>query len=135
MRRSVILALSSLPPVAAAAAVPSALSQVTGGLWEITGLPGAHAAVRQCVGDVLTFAQFEHHDRTCSRSVLSNAASSSTFSYSCGPGDFGQSEIDVITPRSLRISTQGVSQQLPFNYVLQARRVGDCAKSASSSRH
>jgi hypothetical protein len=41
----------------------------------------------------------------------------------------------VLTPRSLRIATQGISGGLPFNYVLQARRVDDCAKSASVTRH
>ena len=85
--------------------------------------------------DVLTFAQFEHRGRTCQRSAIGGGATTSKFSYTCGPGNFGQSQIDVITPRSLRISTQGVSDRLPFAYVLQARRVGDCAKSASSSRH
>ena len=41
----------------------------------------------------------------------------------------------MLTPRSLRIETQGISDSLPFNYVLQARRVGDCAKSAAVARH
>jgi hypothetical protein len=26
----------------------------------------------------------------------------------------------------MRLEVQGISAQLPFNYVLQARRVGDC---------
>jgi hypothetical protein len=43
--------------------------------------------------------------------------------------------MDVITPRALRISTQGISDQLPFNYVLQAHRIGECQKSASSTHH
>ena len=67
--------------------------------------------------------------------MLADKGGSVTINYRCGPSDFGQSEIDVITPRSLRIATQGISGQLPFNYVIQARRVGDCEKSASSQRH
>jgi hypothetical protein len=55
--------------------------------------------------------------------------------YTCGAAGFGRTQIDVLTPRSLRISTQGISDGLPFNYVMQARRMGDCTKSASSSRH
>jgi hypothetical protein len=46
--------------------------------------------------------------------------------YHCGAAGFSRSQVDVITPRSLRIDTQGISAQEPFSYVLQARRVGDC---------
>ena len=56
------------------------------------------------------------------------ARSSATIEYHCAGADFGRSEIDVITPRSLRIETQGISDGLPFNYVLQARRVGECGQ-------
>lgn len=136
MRGSVILgAAIALPAAALAASVPSALSQVASGVWEVSGAPGGQATIRQCFPDILTLAQFEHRNRNCSRTVLSDKDGSVTINYRCGPSDFGQSQIDVITPRSLRIATQGISDQLPFNYVIQARRVGDCEKSASSQRH
>ena len=136
MGRSMILAIAiAVPAAALAAEAPAALSQIAGGLWEVTGTPGAQAPVRQCFADVMTLAQFEHRARNCTRSVVSDSGSSTVVRYSCGPSDFGQSQVDVITPRSLRIATQGISDQLPFNYVIQARRVGDCEKSASSSRH
>jgi hypothetical protein len=136
MRGLTILGVAIAVPAAAfAAAVPSALAQVAGGVWEISGAPGSQAPIRQCFADVLTLAQFEHRTRNCTRTVLSNEGSSTVINYSCGPANFGHSEIDVITPRSLRISTQGISDQLPFNYVIQARRVGDCDKNASPPRH
>lgn len=136
MTRPLILALMIVPSMAAASPpVPPALGQVVGGVWEVTGPPGLRAPLRQCIADILTFAQFEHRSRVCSRTALGGSATSANYSYSCGPGDFGQSQIDVLTPRSLRISTQGVSQQLPFNYVIQARRIGDCPKSAPTPRH
>jgi hypothetical protein len=132
MRRGLILAAAILLPGAAlAAAPPAALAKVAGGLWEITGARGAQSPVRECVGDIQALAQFEHRTRTCTRTVLSDKGDSTVISYSCGADDFGQSQIDVITPRSLRISTQGISDELPFNYVIQARRVGDCAKTPS----
>jgi len=136
MRGLVILgAAIALPAAVLAATIPSALSNVAGGLWEVSGAPGSQAPVRQCFSDILTLAQFEHRNRNCSRTVLADKGGSVTINYRCGPSDFGQSEMDVITPRSLRIATQGISGQLPFNYVIQARRVGDCEKSASSQRH
>ena len=135
MRCSVILVLGLLAPAVAAAAVPSALQKVAGGLWEISGAPGAQAPVRQCVTDVLALAQYEHRGKACSRSVIHDGPSSTKVSYQCGGAGFGETELDVITPRSLRIATQGISDQLPFNYVLQARRIGDCTKMASPPRH
>jgi hypothetical protein len=135
MRRSMILGVAIAVPAALAAAVPTALAQITGGLWEISGAPGSQAPIRQCFTDVLTLAQFEHRTRNCSRTVLTDQGSSAVINYRCGPANFGQSQVDVITPRSLRIATQGISDQLPFNYVIQAHRVGDCEKSASPPRH
>jgi hypothetical protein len=118
-----------------AAARPSALAQAQPGLWEISGAPGTRAPLRQCVAEIGVLARFEHRARTCNAKVLADAAGSATIEYSCGAAGFGHSQIDVLTPRSLRISTQGISGGLPFNYVLQARRVDDCPKSANFTRH
>ena len=137
MRRTLILALAiAAPPAAAlAASPPSALTKVAGGLWEVSGAPGAKAPVRQCVADVLALAQFEHRSKKCTRNVISDGKSSTRITYDCGSAGFGQTEVDVITPRSLRISTQGISDQLPFNYVVQAHRVGECEKTPSPTHH
>jgi hypothetical protein len=136
MQKGVILAfMTVLPATALVAAQPSALANVAGGLWEISGAPGMHAPVRQCVGNVLALAQYEHRGRNCSRSVISDNGSATKINYKCGPAGFGETELEVITPRSLRISTQGISDQQPFNYVLQARRVGECTKAPASAPH
>jgi len=136
MRGPLILgAAIAVPAAALAATVPSALSQIAGGLWEVSGAPGSPAPIRQCVADIQMLAQFEHRSRNCTRTVLSDNGTSTVINYRCGPSDFGQSQVDVVTPRSLRIATQGISAQLPFNYVIQAHRVGDCDKNASSPRH
>jgi hypothetical protein len=135
MRLATILALAMTAPAALAAAQPSALAKVSGGLWEISGAPGLRKPVQQCVADVLALAQFEHRAQNCTRNVIADGKRSTRITYDCGTAGFGQTDMEVITPRSLRISTQGISDQLPFNYVLQAHRVGECEKSASSQRH
>jgi len=136
MRGSLILAfITVLPATILVAAQPSARANVAGGLWEISGAPGTHAPVRQCVGNVLALAKYEHRGRNCSRSVISDNGSSTKINYKCGAAGFGETEVEVITPRSLRISTQGISDQLPFNYVLQARRLGECTKAPASAPH
>src|SRR6266550_4540404 len=117
------------------AQLPPALGMTSPGDWELSGVPGAKAPLRQCVVDLMALAQFEHRGRHCTSQVISDHGSSTIVQYSCGAAGFGRTQIDVLTPRSLRISTQGISDSLPFNYVLQARRMGDCTKSASSARH
>jgi hypothetical protein len=118
-----------------AAAPPSALNQAQPGMWEISGAPGATTPVRQCVADIAALARFEHRAKACVAKIVKDDGSSTSIQYSCGGAGFGNSEIDVITPRSLRISTQGISDGQPFNYVLQARRIDDCSKSTISARH
>jgi hypothetical protein len=118
-----------------AAVQPSALAGTEPGLWEISGAPGSKTPIRQCLGDIGSLARFEHRGKACSAKVLKDSDGSVAIDYRCGGAGFGHSEIDVITPRSLRISTQGISDGLPFNYVLQARRIDDCPKNASSTRH
>ena len=136
MRRGLILSVILVVPVAAwAAAQPSALAQVAGGMWEIAGVPGVKQPVRECVADVAALAQFEHRGRNCSRNILSDKEGSTLISYKCGTAGFGQAKVEVLTPRSLQISTQGISDQLPFNYVLQAHRIGECEKSPPVTRH
>jgi hypothetical protein len=115
-----------------AAAQPSALAQVQPGLWEISGVPGAAAPVRQCVMDVVVLARFEHRAKACSAKTLRDAGTMAEIDYSCGGAGFGHSEVTLLTPRSLRVGTQGISGGLPFNYVLQAHRIADCP---SASRH
>ncbi|MEO6224629.1 MAG: DUF3617 family protein [Sphingomicrobium sp.] len=109
-----------------AADQPEALGAVKPGLWELTGLPGTTAASRVCIHDVAALSRFEHRASHCSSKALSDDGRSTVVEYSCGAAGFGRTQIDVITPRSLKIATQGIADSLPFNYTLQAHRVGDC---------
>ena len=115
----------------AAATQPSVFAQAQAGMWEISGVPGAKAPLKQCIADVAKLAEFEHRGKTCSAKIISSSPSSAVVEYRCGGAGFGRSQVDAITPRSLRIDTQGISNQLPFNYVLQARRIGDCPQQAT----
>jgi hypothetical protein len=118
-----------------AAQRPSVFAQTPAGIWEVTGVPGARNPIRQCLTDVSVLAHFEHRARSCSQKITTDAPSSVVIDYSCGSSGFGHSKVDLITPRSLRIDTQGISDRLPFSYVLQARRVGDCPALAVAPRH
>jgi hypothetical protein len=108
----------------AAAASPAVLARAEGGLWEISrsGTP----PVKLCVANPVVLAQFEHRSGNCAREVVRDSGNSAVISYQCSAGDFGRSEVTALTPRSLRVETQGISANAPFKYKFQARRVGNC---------
>jgi hypothetical protein len=137
MTRCKLLALAAAAAVGGltltAAQEPSVLTKASPGEWELGGIPGAKGPMRECVGNLRTLAQYEHRSHSCTSQVISDKGNSTVIQYSCGSAGFGRTQIDVLTPRSLRISTQGISDNMPFNYVLQARRMGDCG--ATASRH
>jgi len=118
-----------------AAQQPPTFAQAQPGIWEISGAPGIKAPIRQCIADIGALVRFEHRAKNCHAKVLRNFGSFTSFEYNCGSAGFGHSEIEALTPRSLKISTQGISDGLPFNYVLQAHRIDDCQQSATPARH
>ena len=114
-----------LPLSLGAASTPSVLAQTTGGLWEFSGKSGT-PPTRRCILRPPLLAQVEHGSAKCTRTVIRNDSASAVIEYSCAGAGSGHSEITVLTPRSVRIDTQGIAGQAPFGYVVQARRVGDC---------
>jgi hypothetical protein len=118
--------------VLGAAAMPPTIAE-SGGLWEVSRSATGAAAERICVPQASVLAQWEHRRGQCTRVVISSTASEAIIHYTCPAGEFGHSKMKVITPRTLRIETQGISGGFPFNYVLHARRVGDCAGQPSTS--
>jgi hypothetical protein len=115
-----------------AAALPPTIAE-SGGLWEVSRSATGAGAERLCVPQATVLAQWEHRRGHCTRVVISSTASEAIIHYTCPAGDFGHSKMKVITPRTLRIETQGISGGYPFNYVLHARRVGDCQGQPSTS--
>ena len=117
-------AAGGLLAAAGAESSPAALSNVAGGLWEVNraGKP----AVQLCVATPVSLAQFEHGQKPCEQRIVRDSGTAATVHYTCEGDGFGHSSITVVTERSLRIETQGISAQYPFNYTIQARRIGDC---------
>jgi hypothetical protein len=127
MRRVlVILVAGSSLLLCGAAQQPRALAQTSGGLWEISGLPAPASTLRQCIRNTAVLARIEHRGGACTQVLIEDGPSTAVIHYTCARGGFGQSKLTALTPRSLRIETQGISGDLPFNYLLQARRIGNC---------
>jgi len=128
MKFGLAAVLTSSATLLVAAAVPRALAPALGGLWEVSRSATGRDPTRICVATPDLLAQFEHRQQRCTRTVVNDHGSETLISYQCSGGGFGQSKMTLITPRSLRIDTQGISDNLPFHYQLYARRIGDCAR-------
>lgn len=114
-----------LAAAASAAVVPPALHGP--GLWEVSRSASGEKAERRCLADPALLAQWEHKGQHCTRMVISSGTSRAEIHYTCTGGDFGTSRVSVLTPRSVRIHTQGIAKGAPFAYTLHARRIGNCA--------
>lgn len=108
-----------------AAALPPFLTG-SGGRWEVSRSATGSAAEKVCLAQPAMLAQWEHRGGRCTRVVISSSEREAVIHYTCAGGDFGRSQVRVITPRTLRVETQGISGGFPFNYVLHARRTGNC---------
>lgn len=128
MRVDVSLRIIAIVPAAvwlAGAALPQALQG--GGLWEVSTKASGLGGTRHCLADAAILSQWEHRQAQCTRVVLNAAADRAEVQYTCPAGGFGNSKAQVITPRSVRIQTQGISGGLPFGYTIHARRIGACS--------
>ena len=125
-RRIPLLLLSALTVAAGPAAKPRAMTPAAPGVWDISRSADGHNAERQCLADPSALSQWEHRGGRCTRVVLSDSGTHAVIQYTCADGGFGRSDLTLITPRTLRVQTQGISGGYPFAYTLHARRVGAC---------
>ena len=126
-RNLTALGLLGVGSAVTAATLPPLIAN-SGGLWGVSRSATGANSERRCVPNAASLSQWEHLQNQCTRLVLSSTETSAVINYTCPKGGFGRSTIKVITPRTLRIETQGIGTDgFPFNYTLHARRVGDCS--------
>jgi hypothetical protein len=124
------------PPVPASPAAPAppaisltALKQLEPGLWQLD-IKG-RAAKQSCVAETTALLQIEHDQPNCTRFVIANEAKSATVHYSCQRAGWGRTTVRVETAGLASIQTQGISKNQPFDYSVQARRLGTCGAQAA----
>jgi len=127
-------AAEPVPPGGGAVPISlAALNQLETGLWQ---LEVKGKATRQlCVADPVNLVQVEHGQLGCSRFVIANDPKSSTVHYSCQGAGWGRTTVRIETPRMAAIHTQGIARNAPFDYTVEARRIGACsAQTAARQR-
>ncbi len=118
------------PPVAATSPMSlSALKQLEPGLWQLD-IRG-RAPRQSCIAETTALVQIEHDQPNCSRFVIANEPKSATVHYSCQRAGWGRTTVRVENPGAATIQTQGISKNQPFDYSVQARRIGSCGAQAA----
>ena len=113
--------------VAAALLLGASLPQamVGPGQWEIAK-SASERGEKICLPDPAMLMQWEHRGKPCTRTIVTSSIDRAEVNYTCIGGGFGTSRVEVLTPRSIKVNTQGIADGLPFAYAVHARRIGAC---------
>jgi len=129
MRVGLIVASGLLAVLLGGAAARSpilAFNRITPGEWQLRALDGSAPVRRLCIKDAYDLIQLRHPGSACSRFVLTNEAQSATVHYTCTGAGYGRTTISVETPELIRIDSQGLANQMPFQTSFEGRRLGQC---------
>ena len=117
-------ACCAVATLAIGASLPSTM--VGSGEWEVSKAVNGSDSEKVCLSDPALLTQWEHRGKQCERVILSSSAEHAEVHYTCNGGGFGTSRVEVLTPRSVKVDSQGISGGYPFAFVLHAHRIGPC---------
>jgi hypothetical protein len=134
MRLLLILAggAAALVLCGAANAPIQAFDRIEPGEWQLRALDGSGPARRLCIDNAYALIQLRHPGAACSRFVLTNEPQTATVHYTCTGAGYGRTTIRVETPQLVRIDSQGLANQSPFQVALEGRRVGKCSAQSAA---
>ena len=104
------------------------LDRLTPGMWEIRMRDGRQNE-RVCLDDGRRLIQLRHPNLACRQFVVEDDPGAVTVHYACPGQGSGRTHLRFETPRLVQIESAGVASRLPFDFVAEARRIGDCGKS------
>jgi len=106
----------------------SLLDSLDRGLWQLRAVGGGNSAAvdKICVGDPVRLTQIQHGDTPCTRYVVRSTPNSVTVSYTCRGQGQGLSSIRKESSGLIHIQSQGIRNNSPFSFSVEARRVGGC---------
>lgn len=103
------------------------LDQLERGRWELRMRDAGGPVQSLCLGDARRLIQLRHPQNICERYIVDDTSSDVTVQYTCRGKGYGRTHIRRETGRLVQIETQGIADGLPFNFVVEGRRVGDCS--------
>lgn len=102
------------------------LGELESGRWELR-LRGEPRVERLCLRDGRPLIQLRHPHENCDRLIVDDRSSLITVQYTCRGRGYGRTQIRRESNQLVQIESQGIAGGLPFAFVAEARRVGDCA--------
>jgi hypothetical protein len=103
-----------------------AFDRIEPGQWQLRALDNSVPVRKLCITDAYDLIQLRHPGAACSRFVLANEPQTATVHYTCTGAGYGRTTIQVETGQLVRIESQGLSNQSPFQVTLEGRRLGKC---------
>ncbi len=132
MTRKMLIALAlfgvglTVAPAAGQRQSLAMLDQLAAGRWEIRPRDGSRRAYPVCIDSGRKLIQLRHDSLACDRVTVSDTPTEVTVQYTCRGLGYGRTSIRKETDRLVQIETQGIAEGLPFDFIAEARRVGDC---------
>jgi hypothetical protein len=108
---------------------PNLLDSLGRGMWQFRAVGGGATGTevnRLCVGDISKLAQVQHQGLNCQHYVVRSAPNSITISYSCRGQGQGLTVIRKETSKLVHIDSQGIRNNSPFSFSVEARNTGPC---------
>lgn len=81
---------------------------------------------RLCVPSGRHLIQLRHPGAQCHTFVVEDEPAQVVVQYTCQGHGYGRTRVRRETNRLVRIDSQGIVDGLPFEFSVEARRVGDC---------
>lgn len=102
------------------------LDQLDRGKWEVRARDGSRATYPLCLDSGRRLIQLRHPQSQCDRVIVSDQPDAVTVQYTCRGQGYGRTSIRRESNRLVQIETQGIADGLPFDFLAEARRTGDC---------
>lgn len=102
------------------------LDRLDPGGWELRERAGSPPQ-KLCVPNGRRLIQLRHPGAQCSSFVVEDGPAEVVVQYSCPGHGYGRTRVRRETDRLVQIDSQGIVDGLPFDFSVEARRVGECS--------
>lgn len=102
------------------------LDRIADGRWELKIRGSQARPERLCIHTGREFIQLRHQEIPCGRTVVEDTGDSVTVQYTCKGRGYGRTRIRRETDRLIQLEAQGIADGIPYDFVAEGRRVGDC---------
>jgi hypothetical protein len=121
---------ASVGAVAVTAATDAPLlDSLQRGMWQLRAVAGGSPNIptaKICLGSPTRLIQMQHGSAVCEQYVVRSTPNSVTVSYSCKGQGQGLTTVRKESGKLLQIQTQGIRNNAPFSFAIEARYSGPC---------